>query len=324
MRMSDESSPSFLAVAPPSLPNGNDYRELAVRIREIARQTRLPFARRELIRLAISYRRRGDHLDRRNSMFDTLVTLRVARSAVFSGALWLVMFACPASANTIDLSADIMEIVSQGTRSTTGDTYSQGMSVGNGPWAGEIYSQGMMMSTGDIYSQGMEIMFRGGTTYSPSPVDVGSPDWTDNATILGGTTSSPSPGQGCSASNCNSNGNGTNPQATSDPTNDNDTSPSSLSLTITGGVPDHDSIPLAPFHPEIFGSDNESADLLLSVSGGIAAVPSEPLPEPAGLVVLGSALLSFGLMRCRRAARLSAHPGRAPRWSDRRPAQVRL
>ena len=259
-------------------------------------------------------------------MFDTLVTLRVALSAMVSGALWLVMFTCPASANTIDLLADTMEIVSQGTRSATGDTYSQGMSVANGPWAGEIYSQGMMMSTGDIYSQGMGIMFRGGTTYSPSPVDVGGPDWTDNATILGETTSSPSPGQGCSASNCNGNGNGdgTNPQTTSDPTNDKDTSPSSLSLTITGGAPDHDSIPLARLHPEIFGSDNESADLLLSVSGGIAAVPSEPLPEPAGLVVLGSALLSFGLMWRRRAARLSAHPGRASRWSDRRPGQVRL
>src|SRR5271169_2268579 len=206
--MLDKSAPSLLTEAPPSLPNGHDYRELAVKIREIARQTRVPFARRELLRLATSYQRRGDHLDRTNSIFGTLTTLRVSLySAVVSGALCLVMFTGSASANAIDPLADTMEIVSQGTRSMTGDTYSQGMSVESGPWAGEIYSQGMMMTTGDIYSQGMEITFLGGTTYSSDQGGVGTtPNWSDNATNLGGTTNSPPPGQGCTASNCNSNG----------------------------------------------------------------------------------------------------------------------
>jgi hypothetical protein len=50
----------------PLLPDGDDYRELAGKIREIAGKTRLPVARRELIRLAASYDRRRDHLDRRS------------------------------------------------------------------------------------------------------------------------------------------------------------------------------------------------------------------------------------------------------------------
>jgi hypothetical protein len=38
--MLDKCTPSLLTEPPPSLPNGKDYRELAVKIREIARQTR--------------------------------------------------------------------------------------------------------------------------------------------------------------------------------------------------------------------------------------------------------------------------------------------
>jgi hypothetical protein len=52
------------AEPPPPLPTGEDYRALAGRVRELAAGTRLPYARRELIRLAGSYERRGDHLDR--------------------------------------------------------------------------------------------------------------------------------------------------------------------------------------------------------------------------------------------------------------------
>jgi hypothetical protein len=49
------------------------------------------------------------------------------------------------------------EVISQGTTSSSGDTYSQGMGATSGAWSGEIYSQGMMMSNGVIYSQGMDI-----------------------------------------------------------------------------------------------------------------------------------------------------------------------
>jgi hypothetical protein len=49
------------------------------------------------------------------------------------------------------------DIISQGTSTGSGDTYSQGMMANSGAWLGEIYSQGMMMSNGVIYSQGMDI-----------------------------------------------------------------------------------------------------------------------------------------------------------------------
>ena len=102
-------------------------------------------------------------------------------SAAFSGALCFTMLAGPASADIKDPQADVMEIISQGMRSATGDVFSQGMMADGGPWAGEIYSQGMMMSTGDIYSQGME-MTLGGTTNSQG---------TGTVAYLGGTTNAP-------------------------------------------------------------------------------------------------------------------------------------
>lgn len=49
----------------PNPPDGHDYRRLARQIRDIARHTRLPIARNELLRLATNYARRGDHLDGR-------------------------------------------------------------------------------------------------------------------------------------------------------------------------------------------------------------------------------------------------------------------
>ena len=43
----------------------NEYRVLAIKLREVASQTRLPVARRELLRIATNYDRRADHIDRR-------------------------------------------------------------------------------------------------------------------------------------------------------------------------------------------------------------------------------------------------------------------
>jgi hypothetical protein len=41
-----------------------DYRQLAHRLRELAQETRRPYARQELLRLSGIYERRAEHLDR--------------------------------------------------------------------------------------------------------------------------------------------------------------------------------------------------------------------------------------------------------------------
>jgi hypothetical protein len=46
------------------LPDGKHYRELAGKVREVARLTRFPFARRQLIRLAASFEYRARYLGR--------------------------------------------------------------------------------------------------------------------------------------------------------------------------------------------------------------------------------------------------------------------
>jgi hypothetical protein len=51
---------------PVPLPDGDHYREMAGRVRELARITRSPAIRRELADLAKRYDRRGDHFDRRS------------------------------------------------------------------------------------------------------------------------------------------------------------------------------------------------------------------------------------------------------------------
>jgi hypothetical protein len=43
---------------------GTHYRDLATRLREIARKCRLPYPQRELLDLAQQYERRADHMDR--------------------------------------------------------------------------------------------------------------------------------------------------------------------------------------------------------------------------------------------------------------------
>jgi hypothetical protein len=63
--MLDECNLKLLPKPLPSLPAGDDYRDLAQKIRRVAAHTRLPLARRELARLAASYDRIGDLCDRR-------------------------------------------------------------------------------------------------------------------------------------------------------------------------------------------------------------------------------------------------------------------
>jgi hypothetical protein len=53
--------PDYPDHAPPS----EDYRQLAHRLRELAQETRRPYARQELLRLSGIYDRRAEHLDRR-------------------------------------------------------------------------------------------------------------------------------------------------------------------------------------------------------------------------------------------------------------------
>jgi hypothetical protein len=49
--------------APAALAAGDHYREMAGRLRELARLARMPGIRKELADLAKRYDRRGDHLD---------------------------------------------------------------------------------------------------------------------------------------------------------------------------------------------------------------------------------------------------------------------
>ena len=49
-----------------TLANSQDYHELASKLREIARQCRLPGARREILNLALRFERRADYFDERN------------------------------------------------------------------------------------------------------------------------------------------------------------------------------------------------------------------------------------------------------------------
>ena len=53
--------PDYPDHAPPS----EYYRQLAHRLRELAQETRRPFARQELLRLSGIYDRRAEHLDSR-------------------------------------------------------------------------------------------------------------------------------------------------------------------------------------------------------------------------------------------------------------------
>ena len=53
--------------ASPSQPDSEHYREMANKLRELARQFRFPGARQELLTLALRYERRADQLDARSA-----------------------------------------------------------------------------------------------------------------------------------------------------------------------------------------------------------------------------------------------------------------
>lgn len=55
--------PSVMPDHPDTSLPGEDYRQLARRLRELARETRLPYARQELVRLSANYERRAEHLE---------------------------------------------------------------------------------------------------------------------------------------------------------------------------------------------------------------------------------------------------------------------
>ena len=58
-------TPRVMPNYPDYTPPSEDYRQLAHRLRELAQETRRPYARQELLRLSGIYARRAEHLDRR-------------------------------------------------------------------------------------------------------------------------------------------------------------------------------------------------------------------------------------------------------------------
>jgi hypothetical protein len=58
--------PRVMLNYPDHTPPGEDYRQLAHRLRELAQETHRPYARQELLRLSGIYDRRAEHLDRRS------------------------------------------------------------------------------------------------------------------------------------------------------------------------------------------------------------------------------------------------------------------
>jgi hypothetical protein len=57
------SMPSVMPDHSDTSPCGDDYRQLARRLRELARETHRPYARQELVRLSAIYERRAEHLE---------------------------------------------------------------------------------------------------------------------------------------------------------------------------------------------------------------------------------------------------------------------
>jgi hypothetical protein len=113
---------------------------------------------------------------------------------------------------------------------------------------------------------------------------------------------------GCSSNISDCLHNATNAPDKSSPPANEAIKPPTLNFSVTSGsIPDYESLPLVLTHPEFFGfnsqntpppSDPVGIGRVLGATGIIAR--RDPIPEPASLALLGSALLWFGLMRRRR------------------------
>jgi hypothetical protein len=245
--------------------------------------------------------------------------LSLCSAAAISGLLSIAILGTSQNA----MGGPNTEIVSQGTQSSTGDIYSQGMMVQNGPWAGEIYSQGMKMATGEVYSQGTEITMSWEVP-DTLPLGQGCAGIAFNCT--NNITNTP-------ASNVPDNQPPTNLPPVFDtfvetgndpiagPTNSGLFSPASAPLTdafLAGGndppsgSASSGSLSLGSLPPtDAFltaGSDPPSGPATsgrlgpdVPPSTGISAsTAADPVPEPNGLMLIGPALILFGCLLSRR------------------------
>lgn len=214
------------------------------------------------------------------------------------------------------------EIVSQGTQSWTGDTYSQGMMAQSGPWAGQIYSQGMMMSTGEIYSQGTEITMQwepqdtqpfdqgcdglsnctNNVTNAPASNRPGDQPWI-NSPLFSDPFGEPGTGPITTVASSGLDGPGLAPSTNASDTANNapssgpasgGSSDAGLSSLTEASVTANNDPPSWPA-----GSGSPGTDVPLSV--GVSHDKSgDPIPEPDGLALFVPAFLLFGLLRLRR------------------------